>query len=815
MPPPHALPAVPRRDPDPAGQSSAPPPDLRPLERLLDAVRWRARAWIGVESCGWLAVIASLFFWLTLAADRLVEPPAWVRGLLVTAGALAGGWFGWRLFGRLTAALPDEALAAVIERRHPEFRESLSTAVGLRGAASAAAARDGRGDPRLPFDESLIARTTAEAARLAVHVHPGGLFRRRRLLLLAGCGAVLAGSVGWLTAVRPDIAGLWARRLFRQSDEPWPRRVTLEAEGFADGRRTIARGSDIEVLIRASAAGEPPQFVELRWLGPGGWRSERMGTRGTAAPGAAAAEVRQTFGHVLKGVHEDTPLEIRGGDARLTNLIVRVVDPPVVTNLGISYERPEYLGGGRRTAAAARVIRIPRGARMEIEATANKPLAAAQLVVRTAGPGPGEAVTVERTVAELPAPGAVSLAGRAGVVEGDMAIIVRLTDADGITNREPIECLVSAIPDEPPRVVLRPRGIATAVTPAARVPFEGSIVDDHGLVNAAVRVAVVPPRSAMTASPPVTAAAEPAAAAGAAGDRRLPIGRVAADATFVEFPQDDPEIVSLEPLGLVVGGRVEIAVEAHDACALDDRPNVGTSEVWSFEVVSPESLRSLLEAREVLLRRRFESLIADLAQARDRLRESVPVAGDAGVSRTTPATDGSVDEPAEAAADDPRTEPVWLVNVRRLGEAAARGGGEAGEIAEAFLGIRLELDNNRLLTPEVEQRLVGDIAGPLGELASRDLPMLTTRSTSLAAADTRPAAARPAGGGDPGGGDRLVREADEVLVRLRAVLDRMMESESFNEVIERLRGVIRLQEEIRDQTLDEQKKRARQALGGP
>jgi len=54
-----------------------------------------------------------------------------------------------------------------------------------------------------------------------------------------------------------------------------------------------------------------------------------------------------------------------------------------------------------------------------------------------------------------------------------------------------------------------------------------------------------------------------------------------------------------------------------------------------------------------------------------------------------------------------------------------------------------------------------------------------------------------------------------VLVRLRAVLDRMMELESFNEVIERLRGVIRLQEEIRDQTLDEHKKRVREALGGP
>jgi hypothetical protein len=47
---------------------------------------------------------------------------------------------------------------------------------------------------------------------------------------------------------------------------------------------------------------------------------------------------------------------------------------------------------------------------------------------------------------------------------------------------------------------------------------------------------------------------------------------------------------------------------------------------------------------------------------------------------------------------------------------------------------------------------------------------------------------------------------------MRAVLARMMELESFNEVIERLRSVIRAQEEIRAETLRRQKERAREAL---
>ncbi len=60
-----------------------------------------------------------------------------------------------------------------------------------------------------------------------------------------------------------------------------------------------------------------------------------------------------------------------------------------------------------------------------------------------------------------------------------------------------------------------------------------------------------------------------------------------------------------------------------------------------------------------------------------------------------------------------------------------------------------------------------------------------------------------------------MRATDAVLARMRAVLDRMMELESFNEVVDLLRGLIRTQEEIRAETLRRQKQRAREALEQP
>ena len=136
----------------------------------------------------------------------------------------------------------------------------------------------------------------------------------------------------------------------------------------------------------------------------------------------------------------------------------------------------------------------------------------------------------------------------------------------------------------------------------------------------------------------------------------------------------------------------------------------------------------------------------------------------------------------------------------RLGQAAARAAGDTGEIAEAFSMIHLEFDNNGLLTAELDTRLLSQIAIPLATLAENDLPGLVTQTRTPLAAD------------DGASRQRLVAETDGVLNRMRAVLDRMMELETFNEVVDLPRSTISAQEEIRQETRDLQKERARALL---
>jgi hypothetical protein len=474
-----------------------------------------------------------------------------------------------------------------------------------------------------------------------------------------------------------------------------------------------------------------------------------MGGRG----GATAAG--QSFGHVLKGVDEDLDVEIRGGDARLRGLRVVVEDPPVLTALEITSTPPPYLGGGPRTSAASRVVTVPRGSIVSLACTSSKPLSAASVSIRRAAAADGTDA-VEELIARLDSASAPTKAISAVIppIDVDTAVLVRLVDDHGLVNRDPVAVVLAAVADEPPRVAVRLAGISSAVTPQATLPIEGSITDDHALASADVRLAV--------------------------GDASqiVPIARARDGVAAVELAADRPELVRLEQAGLAIGARLEVSVSARDRCTLADGPHETVGETWTLDVVSPESLRALVEAREVLLRRRLEGVIDDLVKARDAAAATPP-------------------RPADKSDDD--GDGV----ARRCGEAAARAAGETAEIAGEFKGIHRELVNNALATPDVEARLLGQIAEPLTAIVTEELATAISRC-------------RQAGEGDAAGGRQAMAAAlDAAVAKLRAVLDRMLELESINEVIERLRGVIRVQEQIRDDTLERQRRRGREALESP
>lgn len=698
------------------------PGSAAPLRRLLASVRRQARFWICVEAFAQVVLAAVGLFWTTLLLDRLIEPPPAIRGAALAAAVLGlATLVVTSLLRRLAVPLSDEALALAVERTHPAFGDALLTAVALDAPGGDA-------------DADLAARTRAAALARLGEVRPRFLFRWRRLSLLAVAAILAASGVAAVATLRPALATGWARRMVLLAPEPWPRRVSLEADGFRDGVRKVARGADVEVIVRARAAGPLPDAAEIRSRGPAGWRTVRMGTRGVdTAEGRA-------FGHVFEAVVDDVRLDVRAGDARLRDLLLDVVEPPGLDELDIRYTLPDYLGGGERRASASRIVQVPRGSRVEIVCTTSKPLTGGAIEARAPGAATPHVLATVTGGATAPR----SIAASLPALDHDLAIGVRLTDTDGLDNRSPIGFTLAAVADAPPRLAVRLADISTAVTPQAVLPIVGTIADDHALGSAEVKLAV-------------------------GGDVRVqPLPRVRAGQPEVVLPVESPELVAIEPLGITAGKRLEVTVFARDRCGLEGGPNVACADTWTVDVVTPEALRAMLEAREVLLRRRFQAAIEDLALVRERLAD--PAGGER------------------------------IPQAGACGEATARAGGEVREIAAAFRAIHGEMANNRLLDDDVSMRLITQIATPLESVADQDLAGLA-RACRATAADA-------AGGG-------LLRTMDAVLARMRAILERMLKLESLNEVVERLRGVIRVQEEIRSDTLDRQKRRGREALESP
>jgi len=344
----------------------------------------------------------------------------------------------------------------------------------------------------------------------------------------------------------------------------------------------------------------------------------------------------------------------------------------------------------------------------------------------------------------------------------DRRLAIGLLDVDGIRSPEPIRLHLSVVGDEPPQVAVRLQGIGSAITPQARLPFQGRISDDYGLDRVWLEYVVE--------------------------------GRAAQQETLLKVEaavteQSVDGALDVRPLGLEPDQKMLITVKAGDRCDLGEGPNAGTGDRWMLDVVSPAQLRAMLEAREIVLRQRFETIIEDVAQIRDTL--ALLMFDGAGKAET--------DSPPE------RRQTVRLLRIQRARGNGQKDAHETLGVAEAFADIRHELVNNRIYTEELRIRIEQDIVAPLEDLGNTQFLELDRRLALLEKAANNSDEA-------PALRDSAVQQVDLILRSMRGVLARIAELEDFNEAVELLRSIIGEQEDLRRQTLERRKGRLRQLL---
>jgi hypothetical protein len=786
-------------------------PTLAPaVTSLLGSLRRRTRGYMVRQGCAAAIAWLGAAFWLTLAADWFFEPPAIVRILMLAAVvAILAAIFVRLVCRRIMAPITDANAAMILERRFPALDDSLLTAVTL-----------GRRSPDLgdwdeaEWNSTMFEETCREAESRLAEIDLRQVFNPRPLRRHGAAAIVLTASVAFFAVILPNAFCTWADRVLAMSQERWPRYTHLRIEGFESGKPLkAARGSDVDVTVFADAKMVVPTTVSVRYRTEGGGRGSAAMDRHGVARGSNDQEFVYTFRSVLADVHFD----VVGGDDRVGDLWIQAVDSPANVPMTLECELPAYMRRKQPPLPVTGIMQIPMGSRVTVHAAgANKELVSVQI----------NSVIGERAQPERKLDADKLAADRRGFtlsldpLMADTTLLFTLTDTDGIKNRDPQRLMLTPTPDQPPQVAVQLDGIGTAVTPQARIVVAGQITDDYGIGRVWFELVIdqQDPRNYVIAELPEAPVA-------------FHLSNVALD---------------LKDLGLKPGQKLSVCVKASDLCNLNGPPNVSSGERWTLDVVTPEQLRAMLEARELALRQHFELTMQEMTDTRDLLSRLIvePDEKSENVKKDIKVEKGAKDEKVEPGEEESLDSPgrrreLQFLRVQGALTNCRKGEPEVLGIAEGFDDLCKQHVNNRIDTEELKNRLKTGIAEPLHEIAEKMYPELERRLGELQtiqqqmkeAEDQWNAAKNKLENGHRQGSaqreekaladvcrriaparNRAQRQAEEIILAMQKARSRMLELEQFNEIVELLRGIVESQEKLHEQTQQRHKEQIRGLL---
>ncbi len=351
----------------------------------------------------------------------------------------------------------------------------------------------------------------------------------------------------------------------------------------------------------------------------------------------------------------------------------------------------------------------------------------------------------------------------------DAATTINLVprDTDGISAQAPYRYFLGVVLDEPPELQIRLRGIGSAVTPIARIPVEAIATDDYGVEQLLISVS-----TSRSSRQPI-------------GQRFTSLNRDGEAETELDLRDlvADGKLPELKP-----GGAINLIGEATDRYDLGSQ-HVTRSEVFRLQVVGPDELLALMERRELALRARLEQTIDETRNLRDTL-DLLRRRG----------FDQDAERCRSSETEQTRQQQVRRLRVQQSGLQASKTAEELSGIAASLDDILQEMVNNRVDSVDRRERIGTGVRDPLRQIVEEPLQRLRDQILEIenSVADLPKAVQNTA---------QAVETAEDVLLRLTAVLDKMLDLESYNEILDMVRELIGDQNDLLEETKTERKKR--------
>jgi len=777
------------------------------IRSLLSGLRWRIRAYVWLEGICLGIIWLGLTFWAGLALDYLPvlagasEMPRGARAVMLAIIALVLALILYRwVLRRTLVRLADRSMAILLERRYKGFEDSLVTAVELTERPSHADR----------FSPDMLEHTTDEALTNTDSVRLGQVFNYTPLVRSVFGAVVLLTTILIFYAVNTEALTIWASRIYLLEDKPWPRSACIEVVGvelmgaedaperpaelpfirFENGWLKVARGSNVRLRVRADLGAEVvPEVCTIYYRTIEGERGRvnmnRSKTRGHYQSFSFA-------GKPLRGILSTVRFDVVGYDYRVRDYTIEVVESPAVTGVDLECNFPDYMVDEElslwlpRTVELTAATQLPRGTDVTICARTNKALRRVDLY---------DPEAKETTTLTIEGSGDVlrRFEYRVPSLEDSLTLDVSLCDIDNVVTERPHRIFVAAIPDEEPMVDVGLKGIGTAVTPDVIVPVEGVITDDYAVDKAWFDVELA--RGSTPADAP--------------NRERQMFEFSLENAGRVEASLDFRHQRSLDDgLELRAGDKLMLAIKAADKYDLGDSPNAGSSDRRQLDVVTPDTLVAILESREIGLRRRFEQIIEEMTQARDFLNRVKSPSTSTGAE---PEDAAGAEEPGDEKPDEEkaaeRTQSLRLLRVQQSLQQTRKSAQELLGVATSFRDIREELINNRVDTKDRKNRLKELIADPMelvGETMFPELERRLDRLEKVLLEDLNAKKYDINTGAEEAAA--AVEQANDILAELEKILQQMLDLETFSELLDIVRQLLKDQERMIDETTKERKK---------
>ncbi len=433
-----------------AALGQLPQPILDKLQSMISRVR-RLLFIRGLFATLAVALVCLLAIMAVDATITLFSTTArWVLSLGALAATSVAAW--WFLVRPLSRRFTLAKMARILEVRHPELQERISTAVELLASEDPDSIRG---------SQELIAAVVDSAVDDVATVDPKTEFKpaRSRKFMLAT--AIAAGIILLLMAIWPkQTFTLFARALAPFLDIGNAYADTLVVD---PGDLRVAKGEP--VTIRVSVKHKRLKRAELRRLMPDGKDSvERMNLIAEDPDGT------KHFSITFPAVEADFDYRIRAGAALSKYFDVTTVEPPAVEELVIRYDYPEYTGlPDAEAIGTSGEIRAVAHTKVSISAKLNKSAWDAKLVFNdtaSAAEAVIEGAQVSWQVELIPG------------LRGSWHLALK--DEEGFIN-QPVSYPVEVLPDKAPILeIVAPLQRDIRLKPTERLPIQLGIVEDFG-----------------------------------------------------------------------------------------------------------------------------------------------------------------------------------------------------------------------------------------------------------------------------------------------------------------------------------------------